>query len=248
LVTIRMSANRPDDIVGNSAALKRVLDSAAIVADTDCTVLITGETGTGKEPIARMIHSMSGRKDRNFIKLNCAAIPAGLLESELFGHEKGAFTGAVSQKLGRLELADKGTLLLDEIGEIPLEVQPKFLRFLQEGEVQRLGSSDPLRIDARVIAATNADLRKLVEDGQLIIPEGHYFVMGDNRDDSEDSRYWGFVPRENIIGRPLVIYWSVRDWDNNPSPSVLGRLDHLIYAITHFFQITRWNRTLRLVH
>src|SRR3984885_15199544 len=101
---------------------------------------------------------------------------------------------------------------------------------------------------ARLVGSWWLEMRKLVEDGQLIIPEGHYFVMGDNRDDSEGGRYWGFVPRENIIGRPLVIYWSVRDWDNNPSPSVRGRLDHLIYAITHFFQITRWNRTLRLVH
>ena len=121
-----------DEIIGNSPALKRVLDYAAIVANTDSTVLITGETGTGKERIARMIHGMSRRKGRNFIKVNCAAIPTGLLESELFGHEKGAFTGAVSQKFGRLELADKGTLLLDEIGEIPLELQPKLLRVLQD--------------------------------------------------------------------------------------------------------------------
>ena len=126
------SANRSEDIVGASPALKRVLDYAAIVADTGSTVLITGETGTGKERIARVIHSMSRRKDRNFIKVNCAAIPTGLLESELFGHEKGAFTGAVSQKIGRLELADKGTLLLDEVGEIPLELQPKLLRVLHK--------------------------------------------------------------------------------------------------------------------
>jgi len=129
-----LSANRSDAIIGHSPSLKRVLDHVAIVADTDSTVLITGETGTGKERIARMIHNMSGRKDRSFIKVNCAAIPTGLLESELFGHEKGAFTGAVSQKLGRLELADKGTLLLDEVGEIPLELQPKLLRVLQDQE------------------------------------------------------------------------------------------------------------------
>jgi formate hydrogenlyase transcriptional activator len=161
------SANRSDDIVGTSAALKRVLDYAAIVADTDSTVLITGETGTGKERIARVIHSMSRRKERNFIKLNCAAIPTGLLESELFGHEKGAFTGAVSQKLGRLELADKGTLLLDEIGEIPLELQPKLLRVLQDQEFERLGGNKTIRVDVRVIAATNRDLIRAVEEKEF---------------------------------------------------------------------------------
>lgn len=161
------SANRSDDIVGTSAPLKRVLDYAAIVADTDSTVLITGETGTGKERIARLIHGMSGRKDRNFIKLNCAAIPTGLLESELFGHEKGAFTGAVSQKLGRLELADKGTLLLDEIGEIPLEVQPKLLRVLQDQEFERLGGTKTIRVDVRLIAATNRDLVRAVEEREF---------------------------------------------------------------------------------
>ena len=161
------SANRSDDIVGTSPALKRVLDYAAIVADTDSTVLITGETGTGKERIARVIHSMSRRKDRNFIKLNCAAIPTGLLESELFGHEKGAFTGAVSQKLGRLELADKGTLLLDEIGEIPLELQPKLLRVLQDQEFERLGGNKTIRVDVRVIAATNRDLIRAVEEKEF---------------------------------------------------------------------------------
>jgi formate hydrogenlyase transcriptional activator len=161
------SAHQSDDIVGTSAALKRVLDHAAIVADTDSTVLITGETGTGKERIARLIHSMSHRKDRNFIKLNCAAIPTGLLESELFGHEKGAFTGAVSQKVGRLELADKGTLLLDEVGEIPLELQPKLLRVLQDQEFERLGGTRTIRVDVRLIAATNCDLLRAVEAKQF---------------------------------------------------------------------------------
>ena len=161
------SANRSDDIVGTSAPLKSVLDYAAIVADTDSTVLITGETGTGKERIARLIHGMSGRKERNFIKLNCAAIPTGLLESELFGHEKGAFTGAISQKLGRLELADKGTLLLDEIGEIPLELQPKLLRVLQDQEFERLGGTKTIRVDVRLIAATNRDLVRAVEEREF---------------------------------------------------------------------------------
>ena len=161
------SANRTDDIIGTSPALKRVLDYADIVADTDSTVLITGETGTGKERIARRIHSMSRRKDRNFIKVNCAAIPTGLLESELFGHEKGAFTGAVSQKFGRLELADKGTLLLDEIGEIPLELQPKLLRVLQDQEFERLGGTKTIHVDVRLIAATNRDLARAVEEKEF---------------------------------------------------------------------------------
>ena len=161
------SANRSDDIVGNSPGLKRVLDYATIVADTDSTVLITGETGTGKERIARVIHSMSRRKDRNFIKVNCAAIPTGLLESELFGHEKGAFTGAISQKLGRLELADKGTLLLDEVGEIPLELQPKLLRVLQDQEFERLGGTKTIRVDVRLIASTNRDLVRAVEEKEF---------------------------------------------------------------------------------
>jgi formate hydrogenlyase transcriptional activator len=155
---------RFDEMIGNSPALKRVLDHAAIVADTDSTVLITGETGTGKERIARSLHSMSRRKDRNFIKLNCAAIPTGLLESELFGHEKGAFTGAVSQKVGRLELADKGTLFLDEVGEIPLELQPKLLRVLQDQEFEHLGGTRTIRVDVRLIAATNRDLLREVEE------------------------------------------------------------------------------------
>jgi formate hydrogenlyase transcriptional activator len=161
------SANRSDDIVGKSPSLQRVLDHAAIVADTDSTVLVTGETGTGKERIARMIHRMSRRRDCSFIKVNCAAIPTGLLESELFGHEKGAFTGAISQKLGRLELADKGTLLLDEVGDIPLELQPKLLRVLQDQEFERLGGTKTIRVDVRLIAATNRDLHRAVEEKEF---------------------------------------------------------------------------------
>ena len=156
-------AERTEKIVGNSPVLKEVLDNAAIVAATDATVLITGETGTGKERVALSIHMMSSRRDRNFIKLNCAAIPTGLLESELFGHEKGAFTGAVSQKVGRLELADRGTLLLDEIGEIPLELQPKLLRVLQDQEFERLGGTKTIKVDARVLAASNRDLAQAIE-------------------------------------------------------------------------------------
>jgi len=156
-----------EKIVGSSLLLKQVLAKAAIVARTDATVLVTGETGTGKERIARSIHAMSSRRDRNFIKLNCAAIPTGLLESELFGHEKGAFTGAVSQKVGRLELADHGTLLLDEVGEISLELQPKLLRVLQDQEFERLGGTKTIKVDVRLIAASNRDLAKAVEEGEF---------------------------------------------------------------------------------
>jgi len=155
------------EIIGSSGALKSVLDYAAIVASTDTTVLISGETGTGKERIARAIHAMSPRGDRSFIKMNCAAIPTGLLESELFGHEKGAFTGAVTQKVGRLELADKGTLLLDEVGEIPLELQPKLLRVLQDQEFERLGGTKTIRVDVRLLAATNRDLPQAVSAKQF---------------------------------------------------------------------------------
>ncbi len=156
--------DRLDAIVGKSPALKRVLDYAAVVAGTDATVLITGETGTGKERVARAIHFMGRRRDNALIKVNCAAIPTGLLESELFGHEKGAFTGAVSHKIGRLELADKGTLLLDEVGEIPLELQPKLLRVLQDQEFERLGGTKTIRVDVRLIAASNRDLEQAVEE------------------------------------------------------------------------------------
>lgn len=149
-----------EEIVGESPALKQVLGQVNTVARSDATVLILGETGTGKELIARAIHRMSARKEASFIKLNCAAIPTGLLESELFGHEKGAFTGAVSQKIGRLELADHGTLFLDEVGDIPLELQPKLLRVLQDQEFERLGGTRTIKVNIRLIAATNRDLVK----------------------------------------------------------------------------------------
>jgi len=149
-------------IIGNSAAIKHVLQLVDTVAPSDSTVLLLGETGTGKELIARAIHERSRRKERTFVKLNCAAIPTGLLESELFGHEKGAFTGAISQKVGRMELADQGTLFLDEVGDIPPEIQPKLLRVLQEREFERLGSTHTRKVNVRLVAATNRDLEKMV--------------------------------------------------------------------------------------
>lgn len=149
-----------EDVIGRSPLLRDVLQKAQVVAPTDSTVLLLGETGTGKELIARSLHSLSTRREKTFVKLNCAAVPSGLLESELFGHEKGAFTGAVSQKLGRIELADRGTLFLDEIGEMPLELQPKLLRVLQDREFERLGGVKTLRVDVRIISATNRDLEQ----------------------------------------------------------------------------------------
>jgi formate hydrogenlyase transcriptional activator len=156
-----------EGIIGQSTALRKVLQLVETVATSDSTVLLLGETGTGKELVARAIHDRSRRKDRTLVKLNCAAIPTGLLESELFGHERGAFTGAVTQKIGRLELADHGTLLLDEVGDIPLELQPKLLRVLQDGEFERLGNTRTIKVDVRLVAATNRDLERMVEDRQF---------------------------------------------------------------------------------
>jgi formate hydrogenlyase transcriptional activator len=156
-----------EQIVGNSATIKRILKQVETVAPSDSTVLIRGETGTGKELIARSIHNLSGRRERTLVKLNCAAIPTGLLESELFGHEKGAFTGAIAQRIGRFELAHRGTIFLDEVGDIPAELQPKLLRVLQEQEFERLGSARTQRVDVRVVAATNCDLEEMVAAKQF---------------------------------------------------------------------------------
>ena len=159
--------HRFEQIIGKSPALELVLEQVERVAPTDSTVLIEGETGTGKELIAHAIHHLSSRCGRAFVKLNCAAIPLDLLESELFGHERGAFTGAIAQKIGRFELADKGTLFLDEVGDIPLALQPKLLRVLQEQEFERLGSNRTHQVDVRLVAATNRDLKEMVKRGEF---------------------------------------------------------------------------------
>jgi formate hydrogenlyase transcriptional activator len=156
-----------EEIIGESTGLKRILEQVQIAAPTDSTILIQGETGTGKELIARALHNLSPRREHTLVKVNCAAIPTGLLESELFGHEKGAFTGAIAQRVGRFELAHRGTIFLDEVGDIPLELQPKLLRVLQEQEFERLGSTRTIHVDVRVVAATNADLAQKVAQGQF---------------------------------------------------------------------------------
>jgi formate hydrogenlyase transcriptional activator len=156
-----------EGIVGESPALQKVLEQVAIVAPTDSTVLLHGETGTGKELVARAIHNLSPRRERSFARMNCAAIPSGLLESEMFGHEKGAFTGALVQKKGRFELADRGSLFLDEIGDISLELQPKLLRAVQEREFERLGSARTVHVDVRIIAATHRDLASMIRSNQF---------------------------------------------------------------------------------
>src|SRR3954449_7415441 len=155
------------DLIGCSPKFQAVLDQIRMVAPVDCAVIIQGETGTGKEVIAKAIHETSARRNNRFVALNCAAVPAALLESEFFGHERGAFTGAITQTTGRFQAADRGTLFLDEIGDLPLELQPKLLRVLQEQEFERLGSGRTQRVDVRVIAATNQDLRRMVQKGKF---------------------------------------------------------------------------------
>jgi formate hydrogenlyase transcriptional activator len=163
----RLGASFLDNIVGRRGSLRSILSQLEAVAGTSTTVLISGETGTGKEVIARAIHELSPRRNRNLVKVNCAAMPAGLLESELFGHERGAFTGAVNSHVGRFTLADRGTLFLDEIGDMPLELQPKILRVLQEREFEAVGSTRTTRVDVRVVAATNQDLKQMVRDREF---------------------------------------------------------------------------------
>src|ERR1700733_14222235 len=162
-----LNPRRFEQVVGSSSVLESVFEQVELVAPTDSTVLIQGETGTGKELIARAVHNISSRCGRQFVRLNCAAIPFDLLESELFGHEKGAFTGAIAQKVGRFELADKGTPFLDEVGDIPPALQPKLLRVLQEQEFERLGSTRTHQVDVRLVAATNRNLGKMVARGQF---------------------------------------------------------------------------------
>src|SRR5215469_6451300 len=163
----RVESSFLDTIVGRQGSLRSILSQVETVAGTNTTVLITGETGTGKEVIARAIHELSARRNRSLVKVNCAAMPAGLLESELFGHERGAFTGAINSHVGRFALADRGTLFLDEIGDMPLELQPKLLRVLQEREFEAVGSTRTTRVDVRVVAATNQDLKQMVQDGEF---------------------------------------------------------------------------------
>ena len=156
-----------DSIVGRRGGLRSILTQVEAVAPTNATILIAGETGTGKEVIARAIHELSPRRGRNLVKVNCAAMPAGLLESELFGHQRGAFTGALNSHMGRFALADRGTLFLDEIGDLPLELQPKILRVLQEREFEPVGSTRTTKVDVRIVAATNRDLRQMVQEGEF---------------------------------------------------------------------------------
>jgi len=191
---------RFDDIVGKSRALQKVLEQVVIVAPTDSTVLIQGETGTGKELIARAIHNLSSRRESKFVCMNCASIPTGLLESELFGHEKGAFTGALMQRRGRLELADHGSLFLDEIGDISLELQPKLLRAVQQQEFERLGSARTIQVSVRMIAATNRDLPEMIREGSF--REDLFYRL---------NVFPIFIPplRERVEDIPLLVHYFV---------------------------------------
>jgi formate hydrogenlyase transcriptional activator len=212
-------------IVGESKALRRVLSDIATVAPADSSVLIYGETGTGKELVARAVHGLSSRKAKGFVRLNCAAIPAGLLESELFGHEKGAFTGAVAQRAGRFELAHRGTIFLDEIGEISLELQPKLLRVLQEREFERLGGTQTLRSDARLIAATNCDLKSMVDERKFR-PDLYYRL----------NVFPIRVPplRERAEDIPMLVQHFVKEFSERNNRTIDTILSETMEALTRY--------------
>jgi formate hydrogenlyase transcriptional activator len=214
-----------EGIIGHSPALRRVLRMVEHVAPGDSTVLLLGETGTGKELIARAIHNCGSRRDQSFVKLNCAAIPSGLLESELFGHERGAFTGAIAQKVGRLELADQGSLFLDEIGDISLELQPKLLRVLQEREFERLGSTRTQRVDVRVIAATHRDLEKMILEKEF--RSDLYYRL---------NVVPIFLPplRERPEDIPLLVQHFVKRFANKVGKSVGMIPSETMDALTHY--------------
>jgi formate hydrogenlyase transcriptional activator len=230
---------RTDDVIGSTGgALREVLLQVGVVAPTDSAVLITGETGTGKELIARAVHRRSQRHDRTFVKLNCAAIPTGLLESELFGHEKGAFTGAVERRIGRFELADGGTLFLDEVGDIPPELQPKLLRVLQEQEFERLGSAKTIRVNVRLIAATHRNLAQMVADGKfrsdlyyrLHVFPVHLPALRERREDvPELVRHFVELFARRFGKRPLTVSAeTMRALEHYPWPGNVRELQHLI--------------------
>ncbi len=214
-----------EELIGSSSSLKKVLKSIERVAPTDSTVLITGETGTGKELIARAIHNLSPRKDRALVKVNCAAIPAGLIESELFGHEKGAFTGALTKKMGRFEVADKGTIFLDEIGELPLDLQSKLLRVLQEGEFERVGGTQTFKVNVRVIAATNRDLEQLSKSGQYR-PDLYYRL----------NMFPIHLPplREREGDIPLLVQYFVRKFAANLGKKIEKIPERMMSALTRY--------------
>ena len=213
------------NMVGESAEFQAVVKTLQVVAPTDATVLILGETGTGKELIARAIHNLSSRRGRAMVKLNCAAIPTGLLESELFGHEKGAFTGAIAQKIGRVELADKGTLFLDEVGDIPLELQPKLLRVLQEQEFERLGSTRTIQVDARLIVATNRDLEAMVN--QRTFREDLYYRL---------NIFPIYVPplRERPSDIPLLVNFFVNKYSKRMGKRIEKIPTETMRALNHW--------------
>jgi formate hydrogenlyase transcriptional activator len=214
-----------EDIVGKSRALRRVFEQVAIVSPTDSTVLLHGETGTGKELVARAIHNLSPRRGRTLVRMNCAAIPSGLLESELFGHEKGAFTGALMQKKGRFELADKGSLFLDEIGDISLELQPKLLRAVQEQEFERLGSVRTIQVDVRIIAATHRTLPDMIRDGKF--REDLFYRL---------NVFPIYVPplRERTEDIPLLVHYFVSVFSRKMGKTIREIPEHSMGALVRY--------------